>query len=248
MILKKEQVSVFDRSENTKKKKTQKFTLSIPCDKHDTRKSAFSTFANYIHQKDANIAIIMIKIMMNHCGFPCYTVHDNFITTAPNAFHVPNIYCNTYISSLEYPFIMINKFVKENLFENCESAISTNNCEPICPNLLENRLNDLIPKKISKEKRLSWERKIQEICSFYTEYANQVKLDEDDIKRNVNQNTYIILNRSQSRYKDVFRELEKSNTNKRVICMSHVSSAIVKDFMNDIACWEQFPYNYSLHL
>lgn len=53
-----------------------------------------STFVNFIHQKDALIYSIAIQVVEEVLlkGAPVYTVHEHFITTAPYARKIPDIY------------------------------------------------------------------------------------------------------------------------------------------------------------
>ena len=72
-------------------------TLRIPTNKKNTRKNTSSTFANFIHQKDALTVIHFIDILMDEYEsgnntVPVYTVHDNFITTPLYGAAFPSLY------------------------------------------------------------------------------------------------------------------------------------------------------------
>lgn len=57
----KENRSVYERST----KKRRRVTLSIPTVKRDRRKTQSSTFANFIHQKDAYIAMKVVESLLS---------------------------------------------------------------------------------------------------------------------------------------------------------------------------------------
>lgn len=71
-------------------KKRRRVTLRVPSSKRDRRKTEISTFVNFIHQKDAHIAMSVVEMMQN-LGAPIYTVHDNFITTIQYSNSIPMI-------------------------------------------------------------------------------------------------------------------------------------------------------------
>lgn len=107
------------------KAKRAAVTLRVLTDKRNTRKSASSTFANFIHQKDGLTAINFIQMMMNlknnpgleNLDFqkaPIYTVHDNFITTPIYANYLPYIYRRA-IRHMGHPLSIINKLIYDNI-------------------------------------------------------------------------------------------------------------------------------------
>lgn len=65
--------------------------LPIPSSQRDPAKSKIASFANFIHQKDASIAMNVVEKLMLIWG-PIYTVHDNFITTPQFCEDVPLYY------------------------------------------------------------------------------------------------------------------------------------------------------------
>lgn len=146
-------------------KKRRQVTLRIPTEDRDQRKTRAATFANFIHQKDAQIAMLMILNMIN-IGAPVYTVHDNFITTAPYAMGIPNIY----ISNIKGndPILIINHFLIQNLLDLRGSLYSLDNPLPL--DLLKSILEDKIPKNLNNTKKLIWEKKINSIYDAYVYY------------------------------------------------------------------------------
>lgn len=76
----KAQISVYDRMS----KKRRRVTLRVPTGERDKRKTQVSTCVNFIHQKDAFIAMKVVEILTNNTNSkaPIYTVHENFITTS----------------------------------------------------------------------------------------------------------------------------------------------------------------------
>lgn len=83
---------IFDRIN----KKRRKVTLRVPTQNRDRRKSEVSTFVNFIHHKDAFIA--MSVVIQAACKYETrlYTVHDNFITTPTYADELPNLYSDVF--------------------------------------------------------------------------------------------------------------------------------------------------------
>ncbi|KAJ4715245.1 DNA-directed RNA polymerase [Melia azedarach] len=102
MSFKKENISVYERST----KKRRRATLSIPTTKRDKRKTQSATCANFIHQKDAYIAMKVVESLLSQ-RVDIYTVHDNFITTPPYVKVVPDIYTKVFIS-MGHPLQIIN--------------------------------------------------------------------------------------------------------------------------------------------
>jgi len=103
-----------------KKKKTI-VTLRITGKDRDSRKSMNSTFANFIHQKDALTVINFVQLLgdkemmlsdLSDC--PIYTVHDNFITTPIFAENLPYIYRMSMLF-MGHPLDIVNKFIYDNI-------------------------------------------------------------------------------------------------------------------------------------
>ena len=71
--------------------KRHKVTMLVPTSKRDKRKAQVATCVNFIHQKDAFIAMKVVeKLTLKQTLM--YTVHDNFITTYVSTALVPQIY------------------------------------------------------------------------------------------------------------------------------------------------------------
>ena len=93
-------------------KKRRQVTLRIPTSERDRRKTSAAIFANFIHQKDAILAIHMI-LYMKYMDAPFYTVHDNFITNLTYAKLLPNRYIEFF--SKVTPIDYINYYIVRNL-------------------------------------------------------------------------------------------------------------------------------------
>lgn len=89
-------------------KKRRRVTLRVSSSKRDRRKTEISTFVNFIHQRDAHIAMSVVEDML-FIGAPIYTVHDNFITTAQYSHYVPIIYSGV-IRKMGPPLSILNEF------------------------------------------------------------------------------------------------------------------------------------------
>ncbi|XP_020594099.1 uncharacterized protein LOC110034152 [Phalaenopsis equestris] len=61
-------------------KKKRGVTLRIATSQRNRKKTVTSTFVNFIHQRDAYIAMNVVESML-FSNWPIYTVHDNFIST-----------------------------------------------------------------------------------------------------------------------------------------------------------------------
>jgi DNA-directed RNA polymerase len=96
-------------------KKPHNVTLSFPSNVRDKRKSRTSTFVNFIHQKDAQIAMSM-AFLANENGIPLYTVHDNFISNSYNRLYMPELYLSVF-KNMGPPLKIINRFLYINLIE-----------------------------------------------------------------------------------------------------------------------------------
>jgi DNA-directed RNA polymerase len=110
---KKEVIWIYDRSK--KKNRKHQVTLRVATSERDCRKTKTATCVNFIHQKDAYIAMKVVEKFTEKSGKgPIYTVHDNFITTSLNVKLLPNIYTDTFLD-LPSPLTMINLFICMNL-------------------------------------------------------------------------------------------------------------------------------------
>nr|GEY04353.1 DNA-dependent RNA polymerase, mitochondrial [Tanacetum cinerariifolium] len=99
--------------DNKNKGKRQIF-FRIPSFKRDTWKSYVATFVNFIHQRDAYIAMQVVLQLLN-IGISIYTVHDNFITTPGYSEKIAKCYSNVF-QMMESPLSIIKKFILNNLF------------------------------------------------------------------------------------------------------------------------------------
>lgn len=100
---------------NSNSKKAHNVTLSFPSNVRDKRKSRTSTFVNFIHQKDAQIAMSM-AFKADILSIPLYTVHDNFITNTYNCNNLATRYLDV-IKDMGPPLKIINRFLYINLIE-----------------------------------------------------------------------------------------------------------------------------------
>nr|UYK51799.1 hypothetical protein [Paphiopedilum micranthum] len=103
MVMEAINIWVYDRLH----KKRRRVTLRVSSSKRDRRKTEISTFVNFIHQRDAHIAMSVVEKMLE-LNIPIYTVHDNFITTAQYSNLLPMIYSNAFIN-MGPPLSIINK-------------------------------------------------------------------------------------------------------------------------------------------
>lgn len=161
-------------------KKRRRVTLRVSSDKRDRRKTEISTFVNFIHQKDAQIAMSVVDKMLDK-GFPIYTVYDNFITTAECSQHVPCIYRNV-IKEMGPPLSIINEFIYMNVIEPIvvEMGFGPEEgdfSEKLIPEiLLHSYLKANVPKSITKNKNkmATWNQKITVILNSYENYTRIV--------------------------------------------------------------------------
>ena len=84
-----------------------------------------STFANFIHQKDALMVMrvierIRLEELVIRVHIPIYTIHDNFLTTIEHAEKLPAYYRNA-MYQLGHPLVLINKFLYDNLLDRADT-------------------------------------------------------------------------------------------------------------------------------
>lgn len=104
---------VYDRAN----KKRRRVTLRVPTQNRDKRKTQVSTCVNFIHQKDAYIAMAVVKKLMTIKKMPpapIYTVHENFVTTPIFESMVPQVYIEVFMA-LGHPIFIISSFIRMNL-------------------------------------------------------------------------------------------------------------------------------------
>jgi len=169
----KENISVYERST----KKRRRATLNILTVKRDRRKTQSSTCANFIHQKDAYIAMKVVESLLSQRA-AIYTVHDNFITTPPYVKVVPDIYTKVFIN-MGPPLQIINDFIKKNLIlpyfhtpdiNNVSPLYYHNNNDPMPSDYLTDFLNSLSPTKDKKK----WHTKVSDFIKCYNNYVDAV--------------------------------------------------------------------------
>ncbi|XP_022974959.1 uncharacterized protein LOC111473779 [Cucurbita maxima] len=148
-------------------KKRRRVTLRVSSSKRDRWKTEISTFVNFIHQKDAFIAMKVVEEMLN-CNAP---VHDNFITTVEKSRFIPMAYLEIF-HSLGPPLSIINKFIYINVIENlkCINSFDYEN-HVISKEYLTEFKN--IPENISKQNQILWDKKINEIVTCYSHYVKK---------------------------------------------------------------------------
>lgn len=164
---------VYDRIQ----KKRHQVSLRIPTTYRDRRKTNAATFANFIHQKDANIAVFMILEINDRKDLhvPVYTVHDNFITIAPFAKYVSDTYIKIYAEGRE-PLYYINYFLILNLAGG-HSSYSMD--KPLPLDYIYKLLTDLVPSNLNNNKNKVWDKKIESVITAYNYYVNKVCKEDD---------------------------------------------------------------------
>lgn len=214
MRSKKADIWVYDRV----CKKRRRITLRVPTLDRDRRKSQVSTCVNFIHQKDAFIAMKVVDLLKKEFNVkdkftvPVYTVHDNFITTSVYAHKLPQIYTQVFTREMGSPLLIINKFINMNLRREFPQIRIINNIhEPIPGESLRILFLNLMPHNLSLKDRLKWDKNVEDTVSCYEEYVHNVcgEGPPSDGGR---------------------RHIEKWNS-----------------FNKLIQSWETFKYNYSLH-
>lgn len=167
----KEVIMVYERDS----KKRRRVTLSVPTTKRDKRKTQSSACANFIHQKDAYIAMKVVESLLRQ-GAPIYTVHDNFITTSPYVRIVPDIYTKVFIK-MGHPLLIINDFVQRNLIYPYYHTQKI----PIPSDYLTDILNSLLPEKyLTKDKKI-WDKKVSDFVKYYNNYVDAVCSNQNQV-------------------------------------------------------------------
>ena len=157
-------------------RKRRQATLRVPTSVRDKRKTKVSTCVNFIHQKDAYIAMKVVDELTLRKA-PVYTVHDNFITTSVFAAGIPNIYTKVYMD-MGHPLRIINEFIYSNLKPSPSptSWLSYNPIleDPISGESLRRDLGSLQPKDSSIKDTILWCSMIDDIASCYERYVSTV--------------------------------------------------------------------------
>lgn len=207
-------------------KKRRQVTLRIPTKDRDRRKTYTATFANFIHQKDANIAVFMIMEIFFGDYFkpnassirpnvPIYSVHDNFITTAPFVKVISNSYIKVFAEG-RHPLQYINYFMIYNLgqpgkFPSTYLPFLRDpyfSITPLPNEYIQDILDNIVKKNLTKNQKKVWDNKILNVMTAYTNYVN--------------------------------RFCDKRGRN-----IYHIKWY---SFQLELSNWYKLPYNYSLHL
>jgi DNA-directed RNA polymerase len=168
-----EVITIYERRTS----KRRRVTLKVPTVNRDSRKTKSSTCANFIHQKDAYIAMRMVDFLLSE-GADIYTVHDNFITTLHYVRSVPDLYTKVFIE-MGPPLSIINEFIKDNLIHPYYHDQDVNNIPPIYYHCNHNPmpsdhlrefLNSITPAKGKKK----WQMKVSDLISYYNSYVDTV--------------------------------------------------------------------------
>lgn len=178
---------VYDRIQ----KKRRQVTLRIPTPTRDRRKTHLATFANFIHQKDANIAMFMIiNLMLEKMNVPIYTVHDNFITTIPNAKFISDSYINVICNGRD-PLLTIKNFIIQNLDDNTINLHKTTYLYDLNAPLPTSYLSDILIKCVPSSLNEKQKEKINKsIIDSYENYVNTVSKVNDDNLYNLKLNEF----------------------------------------------------------
>lgn len=201
MSFAKEEITVYERA--TKKKR--RVTLKIPTMNRDKRKTQAAACANFIHQKDAYIAMKVVESLLKE-GAPIYTVHDNFITTPTYVRMLPDIYTQV-IANMGHPLLIINEFIRINLINpyitTKEIPLSLLYHNKLMPyDSLSELLIAVSPDKYTAREKDKWNTKVSEFMDFYNYYVKVVctKGGEDPnpklIQEKWNRFQKILVNRS----------------------------------------------------
>ena len=175
MIINSIYIWVYDRLH----KKKRRVTLRVSSSKRDRRKTEISTFVNFIHQKDASIAMSVVEKMLHTYGAPIYTVHDNFITTVQYSHYIPLIYSNV-IRDMGPPLSIINEFIYMNVIkpivkgESDGPTVGDFANKVISKETLHYYLKANVPKNINKRMMTTWEERISGILTSYEDYSRNV--------------------------------------------------------------------------
>lgn len=153
-------------------KKRRQVTLRVASDTRDNRKTEISTFANFIHQKDAYIAMKVVEVMLS-LEAPIYTVHDNFISTSSHSEKLARIYSNA-MKTLGSPLQIINQFIYLNLVKDPDNHEDFHINKVITSRRLKQILEENLPENIGKSKRKAWDDRINTIVNSYNHYTTLI--------------------------------------------------------------------------
>ncbi|CAH1432043.1 unnamed protein product [Lactuca virosa] len=127
-------------------KKRRQVTLRVATDTRDRRKTEISSFVNFIHQKDAHIAMKVVEQMLYYKA-PIYTVHDNFISSTYHSKKIADREISDSLMDHVIPRDSLLYYLEENIPEDI---------------------------RLSSSKRKIWDDKIQIILNSYDAYTRLV--------------------------------------------------------------------------
>nr|CBJ20671.1 hypothetical protein [Beta vulgaris subsp. maritima] len=145
-----------------------------------------TSYVNFIHQKDAFIAMKVVENMMK-LNAPIYTVHENFITNVSNCTNFPHIYLQV-MKEMGPPLKRINSFLIQNLILPIEDSkyrriqgkekmdFSEGYNDVFTEEDINIAINLNIPDHIKKDKkkREAWENKRDKLTECYKGYSKSV--------------------------------------------------------------------------
>ena len=109
-------VWVYSNKKGKGKPTRHKISFNVLTAERNVLKSKCATFANFIHQKDALVAINTVSNFYDKYGYsPIYTVHDCFVSNYDMSEKMADIYKETMFKSLGNPMELINIFIYKNL-------------------------------------------------------------------------------------------------------------------------------------
>ncbi|XP_050217571.1 probable DNA-directed RNA polymerase [Mercurialis annua] len=174
MLMEAANIWIYDRLH----KKRRKVTLRVASSKRKIKKTSTSTFVNFIHQKDAHIAMSVVDNMLL-ANAPIYTVHDNFISTAQYGDIIPKMYSSA-IRNMGPPLSIINKFIYMNVIHPIARMEPDGPTEDyftrkvISNETLRLYLMANVPSKISAKTKATFDERIAGILTSYKDYIRNV--------------------------------------------------------------------------
>lgn len=137
-----------------------------------------ATYVNFIHQKDAFIAMKVVEKFTNETErrAPVYTVHYNWITTSILADRIST----EVFMEMGHPLVILNEFMKKNLdpLERGEESNTHIVCQdlirPIQSHSIRSLFMDQRPKNWSVKDEIIWDRKVEKVVSCNEKYVTTV--------------------------------------------------------------------------
>jgi len=183
MVMEPVHIWVYDRIH----KKRRRVTLRVSSSKRDSRKTEIATFVNFIHQRDACVAMRVVDEMLEK-NAPIYTVHDNFLTTSQYSHTITSFYSKAFFE-MGPPLSIINEFIYMNAIQpilkmnglplvsmEIEKMKITRKVIP--KEILKTFLEAYKPEMLTKNMRASWDARITRILTSYEEYTRIVCCDK----------------------------------------------------------------------